>query len=228
MRPSAAEICCLASLPMPGSRFCTTPRVLFREGEMSSWSMRRSPLESSVQPTLRCAMRYGSSSLQHLKMLARMISVATCSGLCTCRTPSGTAHSPGFAWSKSQFFRSSMPSFLSTDTMRHGQSKRCHLCSFSLRSSRRVLGFTLSTLFSTSTVSVRLPSSASCASSLSPSCDRKRLSAPSFLSSAASTTTRARSVERTASHISRCSIGTCGPSAPGASTNSTCVGRCEA
>eukprot|EP00965_Chrysotila_dentata_P203885 6182002-Pleurochrysis_carterae.AAC.4 len=53
----------------PGSRFVTIRCALarFESGRSSCWSIRRSPLRSSVHPIVRCLMMYGSSCERTVK-----------------------------------------------------------------------------------------------------------------------------------------------------------------
>mmetsp|Transcript_50302 Transcript_50302/g.100156 ORF Transcript_50302/g.100156 Transcript_50302/m.100156 type:complete len:261 (+) Transcript_50302:407-1189(+) len=156
-------------------------------------------------------------------MSSRMISVARVSGGCTWLTPAGATHSPGVACSSSQPLRWSTPSPVRADTIAGRRSKGKVWCSAWLARSSPSFFLTASTLLSTSAVCGRRPPARSSSASSRPSRPRKRPTCTWERLSAPSTTTSARSALRTASHRARCSAGTSGPSAPGASMNSTWV-----
>ena len=170
----------------------------------------------------RCEGGRARALLKDAKISARMSSVASCSGGWMCAVCAGTLHSPSVVCSMSQPRRWSMPEPVLALTITHGQSKACHSCIAAEISSSFAFGRTRSTLLSTRHVFDRTPTASSLAASCSLSSPRKRPRA--FVGRvAASTTTSVSCARWTADQIARCRIGTAGPSAPGASTTSTCA-----
>mmetsp|Transcript_10941 Transcript_10941/g.36282 ORF Transcript_10941/g.36282 Transcript_10941/m.36282 type:complete len:279 (+) Transcript_10941:313-1149(+) len=164
--PKAAVRSSRAALPIIGSRDSTIARVEAlaappgrRGGSSTCWSILSPPPLSTVQPRLRCCTVYGSSWRRQRKMWARMISVARVRGGCTWQVPEGTSHSPGRAIAHIHRRMSLTPSPVFAESMKPGQSNASPIpCNRPDTSSRRSLGWTRSTLLSTSAVRVRLPS----------------------------------------------------------------------
>ena len=171
-------------------------------------------------------MRAYGSSRERLKMWPRMISVTCSSGACTCVVPAGTAHSPGVARSSKKLRRSLTPSPVFAEIMKPGRSKACIACSRArlVSSSCAVRPHAVDLVQHERRLRPRaaglllLVELARQPAEEPPHRPVQRPVAGGGVDHHQRQLGAAHGV-----HIARCSVATVGPSAPGASTNSTCV-----